>query len=61
MDLEEKSCKGQIKDCVPVNPFLCKDQKRVSTRGLQTCYVVSVTPESKISWQQTYFEGIFLA
>lgn len=57
----EKSLQRADKDYVSVKPFLCRDQKRVNARGLLTCCVTTVTLESEINWQQTYFEGTFLA
>lgn len=61
MDLEQKRLQRTDKDYVPVNPFLGRDEKRVNARGLLTCHATTVTFESEINWQQTYFEGISMA
>lgn len=61
MALEEKQLQRTDKDYVPVNPFLCRDEKRMNARGLLTCHVMTVTFESEINWQQSYFEGISMA
>lgn len=57
----QKQLQRADKDYVPVHPFLCRDRKKVNARGWLTCRVMTVTLESEINWQQTYFEGTFLA
>lgn len=61
MDLEEKRLQRTDKDYVPVDPFLCRDEKMMNARGLLTCHVMTATFEGEINWQQTYFEGILVA